>query len=79
MERLWKTDIFMSRPDRCLVSEDIEFNRKYLEPVFRSERVPLYYEHHPMFSSTASDVSRNSNVVAVEVHLHKKPLPIVKG
>jgi MoaA/NifB/PqqE/SkfB family radical SAM enzyme len=50
MERLWSTDIFMSRPECCLASESIEFNKQYLEPVFKSDQLPLYYKDHPMFA-----------------------------
>ena len=44
MERIWDTKIFMSRPGICLVGESIAFNKKYLEQVFKSERVPLDYK-----------------------------------
>lgn len=49
MGRIWSTDIFMSRPNCCVVSESIEFNEKYLRPVFESKKLPLYYSEHPMF------------------------------
>jgi MoaA/NifB/PqqE/SkfB family radical SAM enzyme len=49
MDRLWSTDIFMSRPKLCLASESIGFNKQYLEPVFKSNVVPLNYTEHPMF------------------------------
>ncbi|MBC8216952.1 MAG: radical SAM protein [Planctomycetes bacterium] len=60
MERIWSTEIFMSRPKYCLASESVEFNEKYLEPVFEAEKVPLYYAEHPMFGAVESDVSEKS-------------------
>lgn len=54
MERIWSTDIFMSRPKCCIVSESIEFNEEYLRPVFEAQKLPLYYKDHPRFTSTGS-------------------------
>jgi len=45
----------MSRPEYCLAGESVEFNKKYLEPVFKAQRVPLYYTEHPMFGAVRSD------------------------
>jgi len=36
--------------------ESVEFNENYLGPVFKAQRVPLYYTEHPMFGSMVSDV-----------------------
>ena len=55
MERIRSTKIFMSRPKYCLASESIEFNEKYLEPVFKAQKVPLHYTEHPMFGPVTSD------------------------
>jgi len=55
MDRIRRTRIFMSRPKYCLVGESVEFNEKYLGPVFKSERVPLYYADHPMFAVVGSE------------------------
>ena len=62
MERIWRTKIFMSRPKYCLASESIEFNEKYLEPVFEAQRVPLYYTEHPMFGAARSDICEKTAV-----------------
>ena len=56
MARMWSTDIFMSRAKCCLVGESVGFNKKYLEPVFRSDVVPLYYEDHPMFKPKSTNI-----------------------
>ena len=48
MERIWSTEEFMSRPDKCIVSEDPEWNKKYLEPVFASKELPMDYRDHPI-------------------------------
>jgi len=64
MDRIWSFDVFMSRPDYCLVSESVEFNEKYLKPVFKSQTIPLYYTEHPMFGPVGSDI-REEAVVGV--------------
>jgi len=65
MERMWSFDVFMSRPDYCLVSESVEFNEKYLEPVFKAERIPLHYSEHPMFGGARSEMSEKTAVGVV--------------
>ncbi|MBN2136635.1 MAG: radical SAM protein [Sedimentisphaerales bacterium] len=62
MDRLWCQEIFMSRPGYCLASESIEFNEKYLEPVFKAEKVPLDYREHPMLGSAASEAAVEAGV-----------------
>jgi MoaA/NifB/PqqE/SkfB family radical SAM enzyme len=47
MARIWSTPEFMRRPDICLTGESPEWNKKFLAPVFESEKVPLYYKDHP--------------------------------
>ena len=43
--------------------ESVEFNEKYLEPVFKAQRVPLYYADHPMFAAAArSDICEKAAV-----------------
>lgn len=49
MKRIWDTKIFMSRPKICLVGEGTSFIKKYMEPVFNSPKLPLYYLDHPEF------------------------------
>jgi MoaA/NifB/PqqE/SkfB family radical SAM enzyme len=49
MNRLWSTKIFMSRPNICLVGESLKFNERFLEPIFESKTLPIYYKNHPEF------------------------------
>lgn len=49
MKRIWDTKIFMSKPKVCLVGENVSFIKKYLEPVFNSPKLPIYYLDHPEF------------------------------
>ena len=51
MERIWSTKTFMSRPNYCLVGESMPFNKKYLAPIFRAEKLPLYYTDHPFYKT----------------------------
>ena len=48
MQRIWATQIFMSRPKICLTGESRDFNEKYLGPVFKAKKLPLDYRDHPL-------------------------------
>lgn len=55
-QRIWSTKVFMGRPKCCLVGESIGFNKKYLEPVFRSQKALLYYADHPLLKPQEAGV-----------------------
>lgn len=49
MQRLWSTQIFNCQADNCIASESRLFNEVYLSEVFKAEKLPLFYQDHPVF------------------------------